>query len=220
MRSTTTEDRPTRGVESASARCRVDEGTASLEVVWCLPFIFLLVVLVFNLGYAGRSKMRAIAANRLAGEIVIRDGSVGRGGDARNRAARAVEEHYFPSGSYRLSESTGAVAASRPFRDEAAKNDLSAAATRFIGSASSWKAFEIEAQRSAPVNPSVPTDDWATPRYLPDTPTGAAWVVGSNTWTYGEQEREGDMISGWSLGGVLGTLHTFGSMLWLFGGVR
>lgn len=75
-----------------------EDGTASMEVLLCLPFVVLVLVLIFDMGYGWETRMKAEGAVRYAMSWVALNEDTANPSNSENteKATAEVKRHYFP----------------------------------------------------------------------------------------------------------------------------
>ncbi|MCP4591788.1 MAG: pilus assembly protein [bacterium] len=86
-------------IKEADITSRDERGTASLEAMLCLPFVFLVFALILNMGYGWVMRMKADAAARFAGTycVHVRSEAADPGTACYNTGMEEiVRQKYFP----------------------------------------------------------------------------------------------------------------------------
>jgi hypothetical protein len=150
-----------------------ERATASLETVLVLPFVFLIIALLFNLGYGSFMRMRTAAAARFGATLYVYHRSDGaEAGTARAAAREEVQKRYFlesdpvqldvkePSGRGKIKWEEGVL------------SGLAGALAGLLDGVSGRDHLELTVPREVP-----------TGTLLPETPAKGKLVLAGNTWT-------------------------------------
>lgn len=181
-------------------------GSAALEVLLLLPFILLIFMLLFVMGYNAERKRVAQAALRL-GSFAYVDGLATMDRPQSEQAAEdLVNGRLFPgeTGAANLTFVTDNSKPAEAGAVDAEYQGESQQSNSLLGAMSSRITVDIAVKRSAPY-----------PDLVPDTDIAARYIVSSNTWTYCEMK---DDDFGGGLDALNGVDIVGGYALWLFGG--
>ncbi len=185
MRSTITE---AKGLAPPIRRCgifrraRDERGTASLEAMLCLPFVFLIFALILNLGYGWVMRMKADAAARFAGtyhahlpldQLFF--------GEAPEGLRELVQQKYFPhSEPIVLHVYVSHVDVGGPIDEPLLKRILAELRWMFSGR----RTVFLGVPRQVP-----------TGTLLPSTPVEVMFDIDGNTWTHREMPLRIDTLT-------------------------
>lgn len=171
------------------------QGSAALEVLLLLPFILLIFMLLFIMGYNAERKRMTQAALRLGGYQYV-DGLATKNGQQSEQAAEGlVNSSIFP-GETGAADLFFSTSTQKPadFQDDQG----------LLGDVSSRITVGVDVTRTAPF-----------PDFVDNTAIRATLIVSSNTWTYCEM-KDDDFSGGLD---ILNGLNLVGDYaLWLFGG--
>lgn len=153
---------------------REDGGTASMEMLLTLPFIFILLVLVVDMGYGWIYKMKTNTAARFAGTTFIRTEP---GGNGRRAAELALGEHYSALEIQRLliDNRRRPEALDNGNGQSSGWNRFAQTLFGWLAGLSSRQSVELTVLRQPPVG-----------TLLGDLPIVTFFAIDGNTWTYDE----------------------------------
>jgi hypothetical protein len=170
-------------------------GSAALEVLMLLPFILLIFMLMFNMGYNAERKRSTQAALRLGGFSYVSGLATMNAQQSEQSAEGIVNQQLFP-GETNAADLYFSTSKDKPagFNDDQG----------LLGDVSSRITLGVDVTRSAPY-----------PDLVNNNKLQSKFIVSSNTWTYCEMKDDDfggglDVLSGLDLVG--------GYALWLFGG--
>lgn len=177
----TTEPTPMSGAKKRRRNLPQGEaGTASLEALLCLPFVFLVFALVLNVGYGWRVRLRADTAVRFTGTSYVHqlsDGQTPAG--AASATEEALRRFYYPQGeAFRLSfdpENADLDGAMRDHGGWLPSGPIFGALHTLGLRLSGRHNVQLTVPRRVP-----------TQTLLPDTPVQVVFAIDGNTWTYAE----------------------------------
>lgn len=172
------------------------DGSAALEVLMLIPFILLIFMLLFNMGYNAERKRDTQAALRLGGYQYVSGLTTQNAQQSEQSAEALVNNEIFP-GENNAADLYFSASAQKPadFKDDQG----------LLGNASSRITLGVNVKRSAPYPDLVNNNDLK-----------AQFVVSSNTWTYCEM-KDSDH-DGPGMDGLQGLNLVGDYALWLFGG--
>lgn len=191
-----------------------EAGTASMEALLCLPFVFLILALCVNLGSGWIDRLRADAAVRYAGTLYVRLLSQGvEEGVALRVVEEALQRDYYPGVAMRLAID-GRGANLEGSVDEHG-GDLGGAGAILDNLAALGELVSSRHQVYLNVPRKVPTGT-----LLPETPLQVEFFMDGNTWTYAEIPLSFSALTdvGQQEGIGLGLLsRLFDGIFWLLG---
>ena len=155
-------------------RHRGERGTASMEMLLTLPFYFLVLVLVVDMGYGWIYKMKTNTAARFAGTTYIRTEP---GGDGRRAAEQALRTYYSALEIRRMEIDDRRRPDSLDNDDggQSGWNRIADTLFGWLASISSRQSVELVVERRPPVGTIVS-----------ELPITTFFAVDGNTWTYDE----------------------------------
>lgn len=159
--------------DTATYLHRDERGTASMEMLLSLPFIFILLVLVVDMGYGWIYKMKTNTAARFAGTTYIRTES----GDGRRAAEQAVRTYYSSLELRRLQIDDRRQPDSLDNDDggQSGWNRFADTLFGWLAGLSSRQLVELSVERRPPVGTLVS-----------EAPITTFFAIDGNTWTYDE----------------------------------
>lgn len=186
---------PNTSMSAQQLRPHRQRGSAALEVLMLLPFILLIFMLLFNMGYNSERKRMAQAALRIGGYQYVSGLATMDGQQSESAAEGTVNGQLFP-GETNAADLYFSTSAQKPAN---LQDDQG-----ILGDVSSRITLGVNVTRSAPY-----------PSLVNDSDLTAQFIVSSNTWTYCEM-KDDDFGGGLD---VLNGLDLVGDYaLWLFGG--
>lgn len=137
-----------------------------------LPFVFLIIALLFNLGYGSFMRMRTAAATRFGATLYVYLRSTGaEAGPARNAAALEIQKRYFAESDPVQLATKGASGDDIKW-EGGSPSGWAGTLAGLLGSVSGRDRVELTVPREVP-----------TGTLLPETPAEGLVVLAGNTWT-------------------------------------
>jgi len=186
---------------------RRQRGSAALEVLLLIPFILLIYMLLFNMGYNADRHRKVQAALRLGAFQYVSDLTTMNAVQAKDSAQAIVNDQIFPGepqDTARL-DFSGSAHQQTGCSDNPPDPPCFDDDQGFLGNVSSRITLQAAVKRTPPYA-----------NIFPDSALTGTYIVSSNTWTYCEMNDEdfdGPGMNAIRTGAVIGE-----GVLWLFGG--
>ena len=171
------------------------DGSAALEVLLLIPFILLIWMLLFNMGYNGVRHRKAQGALRLGAFQYVNGLATMNSQQSAQNAEALVNDRFFPGEQ---------KAASLFFSGQAGKPNGIEDDQGVLGRVSSRQTVSVSVKREPPYA-----------NMMPRQPLQGGLIVAANTWTFCEMKDE-DFGRSLAPLRALALVGDYG--LWLFGG--